>query len=272
MLKTIAVDEVHATEGVFIVRINRPRKLNAMDLETLAELDYAFSKYLISRLDHVKVVILTGAGPAFTSGLDLKSPSIAEIFAPSSSSPGARASSLKSLISTMQLPILSIANFPRPVVCAVNGICVGLGVDIACACDIRVCSTDAKFSVREIKIGICADLGSLFFLPRICRSDSWVRDICFSGRFFTAPVAASQGLVSRVADDAISAALEIARDIAANPSVAVEGIKVNLNKSLRKDMLENFEFVAVWNSIKLQDSEMIQKCVFDLISKSRAKL
>ncbi len=154
----------------------------------------------------------------------------------------------------------------------VNGICVGLGVDIACACDIRVCSMDARFSVRKIKIGICADLGSLFFLPRICRNDSWVRDICFSGRFFTAPEAASQGLVSRVADDVISAALEIARDIAANPSVVVEGINVNLNKSLRKDMLENLEYVAVCNSIKLQDSEMIQKYVLDLMGKAKVKL
>lgn len=274
--KLVSLDETHAGEGIFIVRLSRPNKLNAVDLATLDELDTVFTRNLISRLNEVKVVVLTGEGKAFTSGLDLTSPSVSQIFSSTTESPpGVRALELQSLIQHMQRPILSIANFPRPVICAINGICVGLGVDIACACDIRLCSRNAKLSVREIKIGICADLGSLFFLPRICRNDSWVREVCFSGRFFDGNEALLQGLVSSIAEDAqgvLDMALSIARDIATNPPVAVEGIKVHLSKSVRTDMKENFEFVAIWNSIKLQDSEMILRCVSDLMRRTGAKL
>lgn len=263
--KSISVDE--SPLGVFTVRINRPKKLNAIDIPTLDELNTVFSEYLLSQIDRVRVVILTGSGDrAFTSGLDLTSESVGEIFSSSSASPGTRAVEIKALIIRMQRPIIAIANFPRPVIAAVNGLCVGLGVDLASACDIRVCSPAAKFAVREIKIGICADLGSLFFLPRICKSDSWVREVCYTGRFFGAAEALQQGFVSHVGD---GVEVKLAEEIAGNPPVAVEGIKVNLNNSTRDRMRENFEFVAVWNSVKLQDTEMISECVTKVLASSR---
>jgi Delta3,5-Delta2,4-dienoyl-CoA isomerase len=265
--KTISVDE--SPTGVFTVRINCPKKLNAIDIPTLDELNTVFSEYLLSQIDRVRVVILTGSGDrAFSSGLDLTSESVGGIFTSSSASPGARAVELKALIIRMQRPIIAIANFPRPVIAAVNGLCVGLGVDLATACDIRVCSPAAKFAVREIKIGICADLGSLFFLPRICKSDSWVREVCYTGRFFGAAEALEQGFVSQVGDG-FEMAMKLAEEIAGNPPVAVEGIKVNLNNSTRDRMRENFEFVAVWNSVKLQDTEIISECVTKVLASSR---
>ena len=266
--------------GIIIVSIYRPERLNAINRDTLMELQSLFTVDLPSRLDSVKVVIITGSGDrSFSSGLDLTCPSVAAIFAPPDGvSPGKRANELKTIIDSLQTPMIAISKFPRPVICAVNGLCVGLGVDIASACDIRVACSTSKFSVREVKIGICADLGSLYFLPRICRSDSWVREICFTGRFFGAAEARDNGFVSLVSTgSAVDAALTLAREIAENALIAVEGTKVNLNQGSRDGMLSAMDYVSVWNSIKVQEVDVITEAIGKVLaskggSSSRAKL
>ena len=258
----ITVERDKEDSSVVVVSINRPRKLNAISVATLTELRTLFGEVLLKDISTVRVVVVTGSGPkAFSAGLDLSDECVSAVFGPTSLQPGSRAAELKRLIDCMQLPILAIAEFPRPVIAAVNGLCIGLGVDLISACDIRVCSSSVQLAVREIKIGICADLGSLFFLPRICQSESWVREICYTGRIFGAAEALANGLVSSVAEDALTRGLEIAREIARGPPVAVEGIKVSLNQSARDRMRENFSAVSVWNSARLQETDTIQECV-----------
>ena len=255
---------------VVIVTLNRPKKLNSMNVGMLSELHRVFSVDLVCDLSTVRVVIIVGSGDrAFTSGLDLMDAKVGEILNPSIvTSPGDRSVALKRTIDCMQLPILAIANFPRPVIAYINGACIGLGVDIASACDIRICSSSAVFGVKEIKIGICADLGSLFFLPRICKSDSWVREICYSGRNWLASEALQQGFVSQIG----ASALELARNIAQNPPIATEGIKVHLNHSIRNRLAECFDLVSVWNSIRLQETQVIAECVGKVLAKMPSKL
>ena len=259
--------------GIAVVRLNRPRKLNAIDYDTLTELDRVFKEDLTQGLSRIKVVVLTGTEDqkAFTSGLDLSCPRVRDIIFRSPDSKetnvAERSVELKTIIDCMQSPIMTIAKYPRPVICAISGICFGLGVDLASACDIRIASETAKISVREIKIGICADLGSLFFLPRICRNDSWVREVCMTGRIFSAQEAFNVGgFVSEVipSNEFEKRTLEIARSIAENPSVALHGIKVNLDMSLRHRMNECFDYVSVWNSVKIQDTNTITECVSKL--------
>jgi len=266
---SVLVSEIDS--GIFEVRLNRPRKLNAIAYETIMDLDKVFREVLPSHLSNLKVVILTSSDTrSFTAGLDLTCPRVTEtIFSnPSNLNAALRATQLKRIIDQMQAPILRIASFPRPIICAINGICFGLGVDIASACDIRIASDTARFSVREIKIGICADLGALYFLPRICRNDSWVREICYSGRIFNSNEALSiGGFISEIVPSLTleERARELARSIACNPSIALEGTKKNLNKSIRNRMEECFDYVSVWNSAKLQDTETITDCVGNLI-------
>ena len=270
---SISVSDINT--GIVEVRLNRPRKLNAIDNDTILELDRVFGQILPPLLSKINVVVLTGSGDrAFTAGLDLSCPRVREtIFSNSSpdSNPAQRASELKQIIDQMQSPILRIATFPRPIICAINGICFGLGVDLACACDIRIASDTAQFSVREIKIGICADLGSLFFLPRIARNDSWVREICMTGRIFNSQEALTVGgFISEMVPSGSlgKRAHELALSIASNPQVALEGIKKNLNKSNRQNMHECFDYVSVWNSAKLQDTQTITECVGKLMRSS----
>jgi len=270
MYKNIQIDYENE---IAIVTLNRPKKLNAIDLDTIAELDDVFRVTLPPK--QPKAVILTGTGKSFTSGLDLTSPEIMNIFSPPSTQtePGSRARDLEMLIRRMQSPILGIANFSSPVICAINGLCIGLGMDLASACDIRIASSSSRLSVREIKIGICADLGSLFFMPRICRNESWVRDICLTGRIFSAQEALEiGGFLSEVvpSDDGImSRTMEIAREIVSNPKIAIEGTKKNLNRSIRSGMNDCFDFVAVWNSIRLQETCVIQDSIIKITDGSK---
>lgn len=83
-----------------------------------------------------------------------------------------------------------------PVICAMYGYCIGMGIDISCACDIRICSKDTKFAAKEIDIGICADIGHIQRFQKIVGNDSWVRELTFTGRFFGADEALGNGFVS----------------------------------------------------------------------------
>ena len=261
----VSVDE----KGIASVVISRPKRLNAIRPETLDELLHAFRVTLGSRLDSIKAVILSSSGDkAFSSGLDLSSPSVRALLSPSDKSPGDRADELDSLIKRLQEPLMVISSFPRPVICAISGLCIGLGVDLASACDIRIASPSSVFSVREVKIGICADLGSLFFLPRVCSNDSWLREVCFTGRNFSAQEAFSKGLVGELADSPTARALALAVEIGENEPSAVSGTKTHLNFSSRRDMKKAMDFVAAWNSVKLQDTHSIARAIGKVFSPS----
>lgn len=263
--KNVEVRMLGEDGSIACVTINRPQKLNAVNAETLTELDSVFSVDLRARIAEIKCVILRGAGgKSFTSGLDLSCPSTSSVlFVKSQKNPNEQSEYLLEKIKTFQRPIKAIQSFPRPVICSIEGICFGLGVDLACACDIRIASESSSFSVREVKIGICADLGSLYFMPKICRSDSWVREVCFTGRTFSGREALNFGFISELVGETLSfeKSVEIAKLIASNEASAVLGTKHHLNFSSREGMHSAFEAVALWNSIKLQDKESVSRAV-----------
>jgi delta(3,5)-delta(2,4)-dienoyl-CoA isomerase len=97
----------------------------------------------------------------------------------------------------MQDQVSSIEACSKPVIAAISGICYGFGVDLISACDIRFCSSDVKLSVKEIDIGMAADMGSLQRLPKIIGNHSWLREIIYSAKIFGAEEAFKFGLVSR---------------------------------------------------------------------------
>ena len=101
-------------------------------------------------------------------------------------------------VTSMQNAITCIEKCDKPVVVGINGACVGGAIDMITAADIRYCSSDTIFSIREVSVGIAADLGTLQRLPRIVKSDSWARECCFTGRDFGAEEAYQYGLVSKV--------------------------------------------------------------------------
>jgi len=135
--------------------------------------------------------------------------------------------------------------FPSAVICVTHGISIGLAIDIACCADIRICARDTKFSVKEVDIGMAADIGTLSRLPKIVGSTSWVKDVCLSGRYFTAAEALAIGFVSQVQESktaALDAAAKLAALIASKSPIAVQGTKEILNHA-RDHTVEDSTFM-----------------------------
>lgn len=208
----------------------------------------------------VRVLIIAAKGPHFTVGLDLKElgSALVDGHVPSASKASSSATSYRA-VRLMQDAITSIADLSIPVIAAVHGYCIGGGVDLITACDIRLCSNDATFSVRETKVAIVADLGTLQRLPNIV-SAGHLAELAYTGKDIDASRAAAIGLVNWVhgesGDAVLQAAIQLANEIAANSPLAVQGTKAVLAANDGRTIAEGLEFVATWNTLYLQSNDL----------------
>ena len=212
--------------------LDRPEARNAMGEDLWRDLPEAME--VLSSDPEVRAVVVAAKGPHFSVGLDLKTMGgvlggIGAAAGPESSG-AEKALHARMDILRLQASITAVARCPKPVIAAVHGYCIGGGVDLIAACDIRLASADAVFSVREAKVAIVADLGSLQRLPSIIGAGH-VAELAFTGKDISAARAKAIGLVNDVADDAQGvheAALSMAHEIAANSPLAVQGTKAIL--------------------------------------------
>ena len=247
---------VERTENIAEVILVGPGKGNAMGPAFFRELPE-----LMAALDHddgVRVVIVRGHGGVFTYGLDLKA--VAADFMPLVAQVPAAADRKKllRLIGEWQRGFDLVERCEKPVIAAVAGPCIGGGVDLISACDIRLAAKDARFSVREVKVAIVADLGSLQRLPRII-GHGHTRELAFTGRDIDAERALRIGLVNDVYDDEarlLEAARALAREIADNSPLVVSGIKTVLGQAEERRIAEQERFVAIWNAAFLASNDL----------------
>ena len=210
----------------------------------------------------VRAIIFSGAGEkAFTAGLDVKAASQGLLAKPSGSGPdGARvATQLRRQVSSFQDCVTSLERCEKPVIVVLHGIAFGLAIDLATAADVRVSAADAKFSVKEVDIGLAADVGSLSRLPKVVGNYGWVKEVCLSARVFGAEEAMRVGFVSRVAESkgkAVEEALGLAELIASKSPVAVQGTKELLNWSRDHSVQDGLRYTGVWNSAALQTGDV----------------
>ena len=158
----------------------------------------------------------------------------------------------------MQATFSSIADNPKPVIAAIHGHCIGAGVDLVTACDIRLAARDATFSVRETRIAMVADVGTLQRLPLII-DPGRVAELVYTGRDWDAAEAKDIGFVSALYDDAaavLQAAVEMAGAIAANSPLAVQGSKAVLNSAKRHQIARDLDTVALWNAAFLYSDDL----------------
>jgi enoyl-CoA hydratase len=210
----------------------------------------------------VRAIVLAAKGPHFSVGLDLKAlPGIAG--GDASRRPPSRAAEAAASyreIKRLQRAISSVADCRKPVVAAIQGYCIGGGVDLVSACDMRFCSSDAVFSVREARMAIVADLGSLQRLPRIIPAGH-VAELAFTAKDIDAQRALRIGLVNDVLPDA-AGALESARatagQIADNSPLAVQGAKWVLAASAGRSVEEGLDYVAAWNAAFLASNDLAE--------------
>lgn len=210
----------------------------------------------------VSAVVLAAKGPLFSAGLDLKTMGGITAQAPDDS-PATQHRRIYREIKRLQASITAVADCPKPVVAAVQGYCIGGGIDLITACDVRLASADAVFSVRETKIAIVADVGTLQRLPRIIGAGH-VAELVYTGKDIDAARAKEIGLVNDVCPDAdatVAAARAMAAEIAANSSIAVQGAKAVLKASADMTVEEGLDYVALWNSSFIQSNDLMEAAV-----------
>lgn len=241
---------VSVEAGVAHVELARPDKLNAMDKAMFAAIGDTFPA--LGRDGAVRAILLSGQGRHFTAGLDLEYAS--KQFAPSADPARAAEARLRH-IEWLQDCFSAVEAARAPVIAAIQGGCVGAGVDLAAACDLRVASPDAFFQVAEVDVAITADLGTLqrlgYLIPQ-----GVLRDLVFTGRRMGAEEAARYGLVNSIAPDPVAAAMDLARTIAAKSPLAVAGAKKNLNYSRGRPVEEGLRDVAMWNMATLASADL----------------
>ena len=245
---------------VGILRLDRPEAGNAMGPEFWSDLPLAVQT--LCAVPEVRCIVLSAEGKHFSVGLDLKTMAGSLLSSGGgSSSQASRNASLNRNIRSMQSSVTAVESCRVPVITAIHGWCIGGGVDLIAACDIRVASTDAKFSVREAKVAIVADIGSLQRLPRIIGAGH-VAELALTGKDIDADRAATIGLVNHVVDGGATGALalarEIAEEIAANSPLAVEGTKAVLAANDGRTVAEGLDFVADWNTLYINSNDLVE--------------
>jgi enoyl-CoA hydratase len=211
----------------------------------------------------VRVVVLAARGPAFTVGLDLKELGTALVGGTgdrAATSDAARRLAGRRQLLAWQRAFSAVADCPKPVIAAVHGWCIGGGIDLICCADIRLASADARFSVRETKMAIVADLGTLQRLPRIIGAGH-VAELAFTGKDVDAARAREIGLVNDVYPDVEAlhaAARELADEIAANAPLVVQGVKQVLRAGRDLTVEQGLDYVSLWNSAFLQTNDLAE--------------
>lgn len=235
--------------GIAKVELNRPDTANALNEQSWKKLNQIFED--LDTNENVRVIILYGSGKNFCSGIDLSM--LQGVLLGDESCEGRKREKLYIKIVELQKVINQLEICRKPVIAAVQGACIGAGLDLISACDMRYATEDAFFSIKEVDMGMVADLGSLQRLPKIM-SEGVVRELAFTGRNFFAEEAKMLGLINNVFKDYNQLSEEvdkIAETIAKKSPLAVRGVKENMNYSRDHSLEEGLRNVALWNSAML---------------------
>lgn len=240
-------------DGVASVTLSRPKALNTMTPEFWEEMISVFDE--IDARNDVRCVVIASTGKHFTAGLDLKS--FADLESSADIDIGRKRELFRRKVMRMQESFSVIDRCRVPVIAAVQGGCIGGGVDLVTACDMRLMSADAYFTIQEINIAIIADVGTLQRMPEQI-PPAIMREMAYTGRKLKADEAQRLGFVNDVCDshEALAeAANALAADIASKSPLAMTGIKDVLNYTRDHSIEDGLAYVATWNAAILQGDD-----------------
>ncbi|MGB3210107.1 MAG: crotonase/enoyl-CoA hydratase family protein [Desulforhopalus sp.] len=240
------------------VFLNRPEKRNAMGPEAWTEPVEIFAE--LDRDPAIRVVIIAGKGSCFSAGIDLLGmvPHLPELM--DKNQTGGTKWKFLPKIKQLQEGISAIERCRKPVIAAIHGHCVGAGLDMATACDIRICSQDALFSLKEAAVGFVADVGVLQRIPLIV-GQGHARELAYTARSITAGRAKEIQLVNDVCSDAESLmvkAEELALEIADNSPLAVQASKDVLNYCIGRSIDDGLKYVASISANIVPSGDLIE--------------
>lgn len=239
--------DVTVDNRVAHIQFNRPQKLNSMTIDFWREFPAAIAD--LAGLDDLRVLVISAQGPHFCSGMDL------EVFQDEKNFPSGKdkarvSEAMRRFVLQLQQVFTDLEQLRVPVLTAIQGGCIGGALDLVAAADMRYCTQDAFFTIKEVELGITADLGTLQRLPSIL-PQGIVRELAYTGRNFSADEAVKFGLVNQVFETQeamLDGVLQIASQIAAHSPLAVTGSKEMLNYSRDHSVAESLKYMATWQA------------------------
>jgi enoyl-CoA hydratase len=241
--------------GVGRIELNRPTKANAINATMWRELRAAAE--WLDTTPEGRVGVLAAAGKYFTAGLDLAMLGDLREGAEDDCGGRSREKTLRDILA-IQDSVTSLERCRKPVIAAIHGACVGGGIDIVTACDLRYCCEEAWFSVKEIDVGIVADVGTLQRLPKLI-GEGPARELCYTGRRFEGREAAELRLVNRCYPNAqalTAGVAELAAEIAAKSPLSIRGTKAMITYVRDHSVADGLNLVATWNAAMLFSADL----------------
>jgi enoyl-CoA hydratase len=249
--------EVTLDAGVATIALNRPDKANAMSEPMWYEIEQAME--WLDSTPEARVGVITGKGKFFTAGIDLTL--LMSLGAKiEDDCDGRRREKLRRLILKLQDTLSSIERCRKPVLAAIHGACIGGGIDLITACDMRYCSANAYFTVKEIDVGMTADVGTLQRLPHLV-GDGMARELAYTGRRVEGHEAQQMRLVNRCFDtpEALQAGvMEIAQTIAAKSPLSIRGCKEMITYARDHTVADGLNYIATWNAAMLMSKDLFE--------------
>ena len=239
---TVTIDENHVAE----ICLRRPEALNAMNADFWHELPEIIDA--LDRQGSARVIILCSSGKHFTAGMDLSV--LSSMGGNPEQEPARQAEKLRRWILSLQDTFTKLEMARMPVISAVQGACIGGGVDMVCATDMRFCTSNAYFNVKETELGITADVGTLQRIESVMPA-GLARELCFSSRNMGAEEARACGFINKVYDnhnEMLEGVRALATSIARHSPMAVHGTKAMLNYSRDHSVQDSLNHMATWQS------------------------
>ena len=251
---------VETKDGIAHIRMIRPERANSMIPEFWDELPQIVNQ--LSEGGDARAIVLSAEGRHFCSGMDLS------VFAGNNDVPvqdntthiSRQRASFRTTALQLQRTFSCLEESRLPVLSAIQGACIGGGIDMVSATDLRYATKDAFFSIHEINIGMTADVGTLQRMPKLV-PEGVVRELAYTGRNMSASEAKERGFVNEIYEDQDAmddAVLEIAKEIASKSPMAIWGTKQTLNYGRDHSVADGLEYIATWNAAMFDPDDMAE--------------
>jgi len=254
------------SKNVLHLEINRSNKKNSIDLEFWENIRKVMNT---ANSDvEVRAIILSAKTdperPVFSAGVDLAGLSQKLMDQFESEDPARRMLRVRELVLDFQDCLSATENCRKPVIAAVHGACIGGGIDMISAADIRYCTDSSWFSVKEVDVGLAADVGTLQRMQKCIGNQSIFRELCLTARKFNAEEAEKMGFVSSIAKseaELMDHVKLVAKTIAEKSPLATQSTKVAINYSRDHSVREGLEMQAIWNGCALTSEDLVKSAV-----------
>ena len=253
--------DVEVNDQVGHIRMIRPEKANSMVASFWRDLPVIVDG--LSAAGDVRAIVLSGEGKHFSSGMDL-SVFGGDAIGPDGTTAGGHRSRrnerLRNTVLKLQDTFSCFERARIPVLCAIQGACIGGGIDMVSAADMRYATENAYFSIQEINIGMTADVGTLQRMPKLV-AEGIVRELAFTGRRWSAAEAHAAGFVNAVFPDhqtMMVSVMETAAEIASKTPMAIWGTKRTMNFTRDHSVADGLEFIANWNAAMFDTDDMAE--------------